>query len=174
MYTDKHETQNYSDGGGGDDDDNDDRNSNNDLKSQLMLLRSMSHYPVKFSNYKENKVYLSLNSTNKIEAMIQDCQIGEVYDQIKFLLEDDMRFFGSIILNMMNRYVSEYAGRAKASNHHGHIQETFDILKDFKDNLEFYKDIWIPYHIKDMNPNKQQGQPILVESVISENNIKKE
>jgi hypothetical protein len=117
------------------------------------IPKSVKSYPINFINNKENKIYVSLNANNKTEAMVRDCEMSEIYDHIKFMLEDDMRFFGAMILALINRYATDYISRVKDFHNPEQIQETFDVFSDFCYNLGFYKDGLIPLQLKKINPN---------------------
>lgn len=142
------------------------RNKNKTLKDiDPELVRIIKKYPINFSSLTHNKIYISLNNQNKIEGARRDCEIDEAYREIKYKLNEDMRYFGSILLGMVNKYVTDYADKAKQSNHLGQIEEVFEVLKIFGYNLGFYKDGVIPLVLKNLNPQ------LLLEQEL-DNNIK--
>lgn len=144
------------------------RNKNKVLKDiDPELARIIKKYPINFSSLTHNKIYVSLNNQNKIEGARRDCEIDECYREIKYKLNEDMRYFGSILLGMVNKYVTDYADKAKQSNHLGQIEEVFEVLKIFGYSLGFYKDGVIPLVLKNLNP-----QLLLEQELDNNNNIK--
>lgn len=148
------------------------------------LDKLIKGYPVNFSNSIQNKIYLSLNRYNIKEGSERDCQIEEIYKEIKYdiidriysnikdKLNSDTRFFAGIICGVINKYIMDYSHMAIMSNHLGYVEEICEILKSFSDELEFYKSGVIPLALKQISPSllslqkQHQGEEVIIEEIL--------
>lgn len=125
-----------------------------DIMGVKKITVKSERYPIYMLHDSVIKSYVSLNSDNLKEAMTRDFQTREIYDEIKFKLEEDMKFMGSVLLSMISQYSLEFIDKAKSSNHPESVNEAYTTLKIFSELLVVFGNVWVPHQLKDIDPAK--------------------